>query len=150
MRAEYRKPEERLFISNGKTLYSYLPLDKEVTEEKVKDSSSDLTPMMALIGRSGLRNEFKDFTEIKTPPPLFPRDRIIRLTPNRKNEDLASIEIEVNPTNYLIDRIVVLGTDKSRNEFIFNKIEINMNIPASRFEFTPPPGTRQVIRGVTP
>ena len=146
MRWEYKKSEEKLFISNGKTLYSYIPLDREVTEEKVKDATAERIPMMFLVGRANLRKEFKEFEELKIKP-WFDGDRVIRLYPIRKNEDIQSIEIEVNPRNNLIDRMVVLGTDKSRSEFIFMRIETNTNIPASKFEFKPPPGTR-VVQGV--
>ena len=148
MRAVYRKPEEKLFVSDGKTLYSYSPVDREVIQEKLKDSAADLTPMMALIGRADLRKEFDPISRLGTKP-LFTGDWVLRLNPIRKNENVQSIEIEVNPNSNLIDRIVVLGTDKSRNEFIFMNIEINKNIPASMFQFTPPAGTRQVNPGVT-
>src|SRR5579885_1194606 len=36
MRWEYKKPEEELFVSDGKTVYFYVPADKQVSKEPVK------------------------------------------------------------------------------------------------------------------
>ena len=146
MRWEYRKTEVKLFISNGKTLYSYFPLDREVGTEQVKNSMADRFPMMFLVGKAGLRNDF-NFAEVKQAP-LFAGNRVIQLKPIKKNEDIQRIEIEVNPRTSLIDRMVILGTDQSRNEIIFMKIKINTNIPASKFEFTVPPGVK-VVQGAS-
>jgi len=102
-------------------------------------------PIMFLLGRSGLRKEFKEvrFLNVK---PMFEGDQVLRLTPNRKSQDIERIEIEVNPRTNLIDRMTILNTDKSSTDFAFLEIEINRNIPASTFEFTPPQGIR-VVQG---
>jgi outer membrane lipoprotein-sorting protein len=42
--------------------------------------------------------------------------------------------------------MTILNTDKSSTDFAFFDIEINRNIPASTFEFTPPQGIR-VVQG---
>jgi outer membrane lipoprotein-sorting protein len=44
--------------------------------------------------------------------------------------------------------MTIFFTDKSSTDFAFFEIETNRNIPASTFEFTPPPGIR-VIQGST-
>jgi len=145
MRVDYQKPEEKHFISNGKTLFTYVPANRQVTQDVVKDSMVEQFPIMFLLGRSGLRKEFKEvrFLNVK---PMFEGDQVLRLTPNRKSQDIERIEIEVNPRTNLIDRMTILNTDKSSTDFAFLDIEINRNIPASTFEFTPPQGIR-VVQG---
>ena len=145
MRVDYQKPEEKHFISNGKTLFTYVPANRQVTQDVVKDSMVEQFPIMFLLGRSGLRKEFKEvrFLNVK---PMFEGDQVLRLTPNRKSQDIERIEIEVNPRTNLIDRMTILNTDKSSTDFAFLEIEINRNIPASTFEFTPPQGIR-VVQG---
>jgi outer membrane lipoprotein carrier protein len=145
MRWDYLEPEVKQWISNGKTLYTYIPANHQVIQEQVKNSMAEQIPIMFLIGRSGLRNEFQKIEEQSTKP-LFEGDRVLRLTPNRKGQGIEKIDIEVNPRTNLIDRMVILSSDKSSNELIFMNIEINTNIPASKFEFTIPPGTR-VVQG---
>ena len=145
MRVDYQKPEEKHFISNGKTLFTYVPANRQVTQDVVKDSMVEQFPIMFLLGRSGLRKEFKEvrFLNVK---PMFEGDQVLRLTPNRKSQDIERIEIEVNPRTNLIDRMTILNTDKSSTDFAFLEIEINRNIPGSTFEFTPPQGIR-VVQG---
>ena len=145
MRVDYEKPEEKYFVSNGKTLFTYIPANRQVTQDPVKDSMAEQFPFMFLIGRSGLRKEFQKI-DLLTAKPMMEGDQVLRLTPNRKNQDIERIEIEVNPRTFLIDRMLILNTDKSSTDFAFFEIEINQNIPASKFEFTPPPGIR-VIQG---
>jgi outer membrane lipoprotein-sorting protein len=103
-------------------------------------------PMLFLIGRSGLRKEFKEFSLMSNVKPLVAGDQVLQLTPNRKSQEIERIEIDVNPRTYLIDRMMILNTDKSSTEFAFLEIEINRNLSASMFEFTPPQGIR-VIQG---
>ena len=143
MRFDYTAPEEKHFISNGKTLYTYIPRARQVTREQVKESTSDIIPMMFLVGRANLRKEFRDITEVAAKP-LFDGDRVLRLLPQRKLEGIQSIDIEVNPRTNLIDRMILLDTDKSATDFIFLNIVVNSNIEAARFEFKPPPGIRVV------
>jgi outer membrane lipoprotein carrier protein len=146
MKLDYQKPEPKLWVSNGKTLYTYVPANRQVTQDPVKDSMADQMPILFLVGRAGLRKEFKDFREMKTKPPLFEGDTVIQLTPIRKNQEIQNITIEVNPQTSLIDHMAILYTDNSTTEYVFLNIEVNRNIPASMFEFTPPPGIR-VIQG---
>jgi outer membrane lipoprotein carrier protein len=145
MRVNYQTPEEKYYISNGKTIYTYIPANRQVTQDPVKDSMAEQFPIMFLLGRSGLRKEFKE-VKLLLVKPLFEGDQVLQLTPNRKNSDIESIEIEVNPRTNLIYSMTIRNTDKSSTEFAFLDIEINSNIPASTFEFTPPPGIR-VVQG---
>jgi outer membrane lipoprotein carrier protein len=145
MRVNYQKPEEKYWVSNGKTLYTYVPANRQVTQDQVKDSMVEQIPIMFLLGRAGLRKEFKDFSLLSVKP-SFEGDQVLSLTPNRKSQDIERIEIEVNPRTNLIDRMTILNTDKSSTDFAFFDIEINRNIPASTFEFTPPQGIR-VVQG---
>jgi chaperone LolA len=146
MRVNYEKPEKKEFVSNGKTLYTYIPANRQVTLDLVKDSMVEQIPMMFLLGRSGLKNEFNQIKDLTDRKPLFEGDRILSLTPKRKNQEIERIEIEVNPRTSLVDRMSMFYTDKSSTDFAFFNIEINRNIPASTFEFPLPPGIR-VIQG---
>src|SRR5437016_2456763 len=56
MRWEYKNPEDKLFISDGKTVYFYVPADRQVNKEAVKQSFDDRIPMMFLLGQANLRN----------------------------------------------------------------------------------------------
>src|SRR5207253_9878500 len=66
MRWEYKSPEEKLFVSDGKTVYFYVPADRQVNKEAVKQSFDDRIPLMILLGQSNLRSEFTRFELLNT------------------------------------------------------------------------------------
>jgi outer membrane lipoprotein carrier protein len=145
MRWEYKSPEEHYFISDGKTVYSYVPADKQVNKEAVKDTFDDRMPLMFLLGRSDLRSEFTQFELLGTKP-LLEGTKVVRMTPKRKT-DLTELIMEVDPANYQIRRLRLAHSDGSRLDFIFSNIRTNTGIKASFFEFKVPPGV-QVVEGI--
>src|SRR5688572_25176607 len=44
MRWEYKTPVEKLFVSNGKTVFFYLPQEKQLQKMKVKESRDQRIP----------------------------------------------------------------------------------------------------------
>src|SRR5262245_22296922 len=143
-RWEYTSPEEQLFVSNGKTVYFYVPADKQVNKESVKDTFDDRIPLMFLLGRSNLRNEFTKFVELNTKP-FLAGTKVIRMIPKRKT-DLKELIMEVEPQNFQIRRLLLEHSDGARSEFIFSNIRTNPGLKPAQFEFKVPPGV-QVVEG---
>jgi outer membrane lipoprotein carrier protein len=54
MRWEYESPEKKLFISDGKAVWFYVPADRTVTRAPVKESSDWRTPLALLTGKADL------------------------------------------------------------------------------------------------
>jgi outer membrane lipoprotein carrier protein len=145
MRWEYKNPEEKYFISDGKTVYFYVPADRQVNRETVKDTLDDRMPLMFLLGRSNLLDEFTRFELLNTKP-FLEGTKVIRMFPKRKT-DLKEVIMEVDPANYQIRRLMLTHSDGSRSEFIFANIRTNTGMKASLFEFKVPPGV-QVVEGI--
>src|SRR5438105_3138639 len=145
MRWEYKDPEDKLFVSDGKTVYFYVPADRQVNKEAVKNSFDDRIPLMFLLGQSNLRNEFTRF-ELLSTKPFFEGSKVIRMFPKRKT-DLQEVVMEVDSANYLIRRLLLAHTDGSRSEFIFSGIRTNTGLRASLFDFEVPAGV-EVIQGL--
>ena len=147
MRWEYKSPEEKYFVADGKNVYFYLPADKQVNKESVRDTFDDRMPMMFLLGRSNLRAEFTQFERLDPiTRPNIPGMAVIRMTPKRKT-DLSELIMEVDPANYQLRRLLLAHSDGSRSEFIFSKIQINTGLKASLFDFKVPPGV-DVVEGI--
>src|SRR5881409_3458674 len=117
MRWEYKNPEEKLFVSDGKTVYFYVPADRQVNKEAVKETLDDRIPLMFLLGQANLRNEFTRFELLNTKP-FFEGLKVVRMYPKRKT-DFQEIVMEVDPSNYQIRRLRFAHSDGSRSEFIF-------------------------------
>src|SRR5437016_4168035 len=145
MRWEYKNPEDKLFISDGKAVYYYVPADRQVNKEAVKESFDDRIPLMFLLGRSNLRNEFTRFELLNTKP-FFEGAKVVRMYPKRKT-DFQEILMEVDPADYLIRRLVLAHMDGSRSEFIFSGIRTNTGLRTSMFDFKLPPGV-EVVQGL--
>jgi len=92
MRWDYSKPEEMHYVSDGKTLYTYISASREVTKEAIKESDADQIPLMFLVGRANLKKEFQEPTELKTAP-VVSGNRVLHLVPKKKLEDVQSIDI---------------------------------------------------------
>ena len=143
-RWEYTTPEEQLYVSNGKTVYFYVPADKQVNKDSVKDTLDDRMPLMFLLGRSNLRNEFTQFVELNTKP-FLAGTKVIRMIPKRKT-DLKELIMEVDPQNFQLRRLLLEHSDGARSEFIFSNIRTNTGLKAALFDFKVPAGV-QVVEG---
>ena len=145
MRWEYTNPEEKLFVSDGKTVYLYVPADRQVNKETVRETLDDRIPMMFLLGNSDLRREFTRFELLNTKP-FLEGTRVLRMYPRRKT-DLTEVVMEVDPANYLIRRLLLAHSDGSRSEFIFSNIRTNTGLRSNMFDFKVPVGV-EVLDGI--
>jgi len=144
-RWEYTSPEEQLFVSDGKTVYFYVPADKQVNREKVKETFDDRMPLMFLLGRSNLSDEFTKF-ELLSTKPFLTGTKVVRMYPKRKT-DLKQLIMEVDPQNSYIRRLYLEHEDGSSSDFIFSNIRTNTGLKESQFDFKVPPGV-QVVEGI--
>ena len=145
MRWEYKNPEEKLFVSDSKNVYLYVPADRQVNKEAVRSTFDDRMPLMFLLGRSDLRKEFTRFELLNTKP-FLEGTRVLRMYPRRKT-DLNEVFMEVDPANYQVRRLVLGHSDGSRSEFIFSNIRTNTGLRASLFDFKVPAGV-DVVEGI--
>src|SRR4051812_33297208 len=51
-RWEYKRPEDQLFVSDGKMVTMYIPADRQARQGPVKDTVDDRIPLMFLVGRT--------------------------------------------------------------------------------------------------
>src|SRR6266571_4866194 len=145
MRWEYKNPEEKLFVSDGKTVYFYVPADRQVNKEAVRETLDDRIPLMFLLGRSDLRKEFTRFDLLNTKP-FLQGTKVVRMYPRRKT-DLTEVVMEVDPANYQIRRLLLSHSDGSHSEFVFSNIQTDVGLRSSLFNFKVPPGV-EVIDGI--
>jgi len=146
MRMEYKNPEEKLFVSDGKMIHWYVPADRQVQRDKVRDTIDDRIPLMFLVGRSNLRGEFTRFETLSGVKPVVEGTTVIRMVPKRKT-DLKDLVMEVDPKTFQLRRLAMTHADGSHSEFVFSKIQVNTGLKPSLFEFTPPPGVK-VLEGI--
>jgi outer membrane lipoprotein carrier protein len=144
MRWDYREPEAKVFVSDGKQLSLYIPAEKQVTRSGAKATEDFRTPLGVLLSRLSLR---KVFSRVEFADQALHADagnRVLRGYPKQEFEDeYREVLIELSP-QMDIRRLVVLYADNSTMEFTFTNIRRNVDLQPSIFHLDLPPGVEVI------
>src|SRR6185437_5283464 len=134
MRWQYTDPAGKLFISDGKFIYSYTPDTNRAEKSKVKETQDMRLPLAFLLGRLDFKKDFREFD-------AKPEGENTFITALPKSNDLQyrKVAFLVAP-DYRIRRLIVTGQDHSVLEFTFTGETINPPVNDAMFKFVPPPG----------
>jgi len=143
MRWEYRSPREKLFVSDGRDAWFYVPGDKQVRKTPARKLDDIRSPLAFLLGKSKLEKELQGLSLASDIAPLAPGDVVLRGVPGAMADRVSEIVLEVNGGHQII-RIVIDEVDGSTTEYRFSDVRENVVIPEGQFEFHPPPGTETV------
>ena len=142
MRWNYQKPREKLFVSDGKTAWFYVPGEQQARRTPMKKLEDLRSPLAYLLGKTKLRKEFEALSLAPDAPPWHPGDVVLRGVP-KFMEGVNQVLLEIAPDRNIV-RLVVDGADGSTTEYRFDDEKENQEIADRQFHFTPPPGV-QVI-----
>lgn len=142
MRWDYQKPREKLFISDGKTAWFYVPGEQQARRTPMKKLEDLRSPLAYLLGKTKLRKEFEALSLAPDAPPWHQGDVVLRGVP-KFMEGVNQVLLEIAPGGK-IARLVVDGADGSTTEYRFEDQKENLEIADRQFQFTPPAGV-QVI-----
>jgi outer membrane lipoprotein carrier protein len=145
MRWEYRSPREKLFLSDGKDAWFYLPEDRQVRRTSVKKLDDLRSPLGFLLGKTRLEKELEGLSLAPDVPPLTPGNTVLRGVPKAMAERIREVILEITP-DHRIARIQFEEADETVTEYHFSQQQENGAIADQRFRFTPPPGV-EVIEG---
>jgi outer membrane lipoprotein carrier protein len=145
MRWDYEQPRPKLFITDGKTAWFYVPGERQARRTPVKQLDDLRSPLRYLLGKTKLEKELDGLSLATDRKPVTPGDVVLRGIPNGMHDRVAQTLLEVS-SDGLIDRIVVEELDGSLTEFRFLHQKENVQIPDQRFSFTPPPGV-EIVAG---
>jgi outer membrane lipoprotein carrier protein len=139
MRWEYESPERKLFISDGKTFYFYVPEDHQVIVQEQDDERSLAARLLG--GEGGLLEEFTASLD----EPLEEGVLRVRLVPRRADADIDRAFVDVEPSGRLRS-ILVEDVQGGRTRFRFEDLREKTGLPDALFRFEIPPGV-EVIHG---
>ena len=143
MRWEYKTPIEQLYVSNGKTVFFYLPQEKQVQKTKVNESQDQRIPFLFLLG-GNLKRGFSRVEWASQEKPFFQGNRIILVYPKKGIDEFARILMEFSPQTFQLQRATVFEVDGTMNEFVFTNIQQDLGTAAGIFDFKAPPGTEVI------
>lgn len=158
MRWEYESPEQKLFISDGKTVWFYVPSDHTVTRAAIKESTDWRTPLALLTGKARL-SQLCQTLDLSAETPGTQGDVVLRCRPRGEKpkpkgsaeDDLGAsiapvsdqfdeVLLEVNPTTGELADVRVREPGGVELEYRFGNWQENLPLTESLFHFEAPAG----------
>jgi outer membrane lipoprotein carrier protein len=149
MRWEYRSPREKLFVSDGKDAWFYVPSDRQARKTAARKLDDIRSPLAFLLGKTKLEKELRGLSLAPDVTPLETGDVVLRGIPQGLEDRISEIVLEVSP-EHQIARIIIQEVDGSATEYRFSEQKEDVVIGDGRFEFLPPAGTETVEGGLGP
>jgi outer membrane lipoprotein carrier protein len=143
MRWEYRSPKEKLFLSDGKDAWFYLPGDRQVRRTSMKKLDDLRSPLAFLLGKTRLEKELDGLSAAPDVAPLTAGNIVLRGVPKGMTDRVNQVLLEITP-DYRIARIQFEEADESVTEYRFSDQREDAEIADQRFRFAPPPGVEIV------
>jgi outer membrane lipoprotein carrier protein len=138
MRWEYQSPSQKLFVSDGKQIFFYLPDERQVQRMSVKESRDQRVPFLFLLGKGNLKRDFSKIELAKDDTPFFEGNRVLYAYPKKDIDEFAKILMEFDPNFLQLQRITIFEVDGSRSEFVFTNIKENVGLSSQMFNFKIP------------
>ena len=145
MRWDYDQPRKKLFLSDGRTAWFYVPGEQQARKAPVSKLDDIRSPLRFLLGKTKLRKEFDELGIAPNIEPEKPGDIVLRGAPKGMEDRVPLVILEVTPDGQ-IDRIQIEETDGAMTDFRFSDVADNVAIPESLFQFKPPMGV-EVVEG---
>jgi len=142
MRWEYRQPRAKLFVTDGRTAWFYVPGERQARKAPLKSLEDLRSPLAYLLGRTKLNKEFRGLAVATDVRPETPGDIVLRGIPLHLG-GVTQVLLEVTPQARFA-RIQVDQDDGSVTTFRFSNQRENLPISADRFQFSPPPGVEVI------
>lgn len=143
MRWEYTEPRKKLFVSDGKTAWFYVPGEQQARKAPVSKIDDIRSPLRFLLGKTKLLKEFNDLGFASNIKPVTPGNIVMRGSPKGMEDRLSEVVLEVSPEGR-IDRITLEEIDGARTEFRFTDEVKNLQVADNLFKFQPPAGVEIV------
>jgi outer membrane lipoprotein carrier protein len=144
MRWEYQKPEPRLFVTDGKTLWVFSPGDKQVVVQSLDQAFTSRTPLSFLAGDCQLRRDFNFTTVEHAGTRASPASMILDLRPKQAEAGIARMLLEVNLQTYVVEKTTVFDAVGNTTVIALTNVKLNVGLGDQQFQFTPPAGVTVV------
>lgn len=142
MRWNYQKPEKKMYLADGQTLWLYEPEDNQVFKQDLR--SSQLPAALAfLTGKGKLGDEF----EIAFAPDATyggPKDYVLRLSPRTPQAQIKILVFVVDPEAFHVRESVLIDSQGNVNDMVFSDVKVNGKIGDETFRWAPPAGARVI------
>lgn len=143
MRWEYSQPRQKLFVTEGRTAWFYVPGEKQARKMPLKSLDDLRTPLAFLLGKTRLEKEFTGLSLAPDVAPSSPGNIVLRGVPRNMGGNLSQVLFEVT-SSAQIQRILAYSVDGSTTEFRFTNQRENAPVSDAHFKFSPPHGVETI------
>ena len=143
MRWEYRSPKEKLFVSDGKNVWLYIPDQRQARKMVLKKLEDLRSPIAFLLGKSNLMKELEGLSLATDHVAETPGHTVLRGVPKAMGQRVEEVLLEVNRQNQIV-RISVTEGDGSLTEYHFRNLTENGTFGDDAFRFAPPNGVETI------
>ncbi|MFO0694883.1 MAG: outer membrane lipoprotein carrier protein LolA [Polyangiales bacterium] len=153
MRFDYAQPNGQVFVCDGRTLQIYQPPDEGESAGQLIERPVQSDQLPAAFGfLMGTGRLDRDFTVRLLDPQRegFPGGYVLELRPRQASPHydrllfFVQVVTEQGRRAGVLRRVLIVDAAGNRNRFDFQRPQFNRQVPASRFRYTPPRGTRRV------
>jgi outer membrane lipoprotein carrier protein len=140
---DYREPQPKLFVTDGKSAWFYVPGERQVRKASVKKLDDLRSPLRYLLGKTKLEKELAGLALAADVSPETPGNMVLRGAPKGMEDRVSGVLMEVTPEGE-IARMVINEVDGSSTEYRFANQRQNQPIPDQRFRFSAPAGVEVI------
>jgi len=139
MRWDYTSPEQKLFVSDGIKVYSYIPQDKQVMVSDVPKDDTASAPGLFLAGKGNL---VRDFTAslAEVPAGMPAGTRALKLVPKTPQPDYDWIVLLVDQATLGLRGLMSTDAQGGTSTFSFANLKENVGLADKEFAFQMPRG----------
>ncbi len=143
MRWDYKAPEPKVFISDGRRIYLYVPADNQVIVSPVPEQDQATTAVLFLVGKGDLT---RDFT-VSFADGGGPDTYALRLQPKLPERDYDWLQIVVDRRTLQIRSLSAADSQGGRSTFQFSNFKENIGLSDKTFTFKIPRGADVTTNG---
>lgn len=138
-RWKYTAPEEKLFVSDGVKVYSYVPADKQVVVASVPPDQGAASPALFLAGKGNITRDFAaTFGEVPQGAP--PGTQALKLVPKVAQSDYDWLLILVDQKSLTLRGLVTGDPQGGTSSLMFTNLKENVGAADKDFVFVMPRG----------
>lgn len=133
---KYRiETDQRVVVTNGVTSWSWNPSTKQVVIDKYKEQSHGISPEQLL-----LRYPNDYYSTLVGEEKLDGEScYVLKLSPKQDNTFITGMKTWIT-SKWLIRRVEVVDMNGATTTYHITSIQLDQEVPDSRFEFKPPQG----------
>jgi chaperone LolA len=139
MRWAYSGDEEKVFVSDGRKMYSYIPADKQVYVSSVPPDDQASTPALFLAGKGQLLRDFV-VSESEVPQGAPHGSVALKLVPKRHDGDYEWLLLVVDASTLQLRMLVTGDKQGGQSTFTFSNMKENVGLADREFVFRIPRG----------